>query len=149
MLMPATWIIDLNGSLPEPVITVAPSGIGPIAKANTLHILRILRNPTRWMATRSVSPPDIGNLGLTRWMRKLRPLSEETEMVERYLKFFNDVLPQPDDTLNNALCVSFIGDLALEGNDARHGAVRDCAPKRIRNMLVTSTLRWVDTKHEF
>ena len=64
--------------------------------------------------------------------------------VERYLRFVDDILPQADDALDNALGVSFIEDFALDCTDARRDAVRDRAPKRIRNMMVTINPRWGD-----
>ena len=63
---------------------------------------------------------------------------------ERYLRFVDEIIPQADDALDNALGISFIEDFALDCNDARRDAVRDRAPKRIREMMVTINPRLGD-----
>ncbi|NNE00268.1 MAG: hypothetical protein HKN47_23360 [Pirellulaceae bacterium] len=62
--------------------------------------------------------------------------------VQRYLKFVDDIVPRADDELGNAIGVSFIEDFALECNDARRNAIRERAPKRIREMIVVVNSQW-------
>jgi hypothetical protein len=53
--------------------------------------------------------------------------------VERYLRFVDEILPDADVAVQNAIEVSFIEDLALgEHTEARQRAIRDRASKTIR-----------------
>ncbi len=62
---------------------------------------------------------------------------------QKYLAFVNEVLPVADSSLENALEISFIEDFALGGiNDNRRAALRDRAPKQIREKIIAINHHW-------
>jgi hypothetical protein len=64
--------------------------------------------------------------------------------AERYFRFVERVLSEADPDVRNAIEVSFLEDFALgECTRARHEAVRERMPRRLRNILVGIDPKWL------
>lgn len=63
--------------------------------------------------------------------------------VERYLRFVDECLQNAGPELQNAIEVSFVEDFALgDYNAARHNAVRERMPARLRQSIIEVNPEW-------
>jgi hypothetical protein len=63
--------------------------------------------------------------------------------AERYLRFVEEILPQADPDVENALEVSFLEDFALgEWSEARYKGIKERSPKSIQMKLAGYDERW-------